>query len=72
MSIKDPYPWVLEGPGLEDRLRRLFQKASQVLSGTPNQRPKQPPVGTQYYDTSLKKPIWWDGAHWKDATGNMV
>lgn len=29
-------------------------------------------VGFQYYDTDLKKPIWFDGRNWKDATGTQV
>lgn len=29
-------------------------------------------VGTQIYDTTLKKPIWWDGSAWRDATGATV
>lgn len=29
-------------------------------------------VGFQYYDTDLKKPIWFDGRNWKDATGAQV
>jgi hypothetical protein len=26
-------------------------------------------VGQFYYDTSLNKPIWWNGTFWKDADG---
>lgn len=29
-------------------------------------------IGFQYYDTDLKKPIWFDGRNWKDATGTQV
>ena len=25
--------------------------------------------GYQYYDTTLNKPVWWNGSAWKDATG---
>lgn len=28
--------------------------------------------GFQYYDTTLKKPIWWTGDKWVDATGATV
>jgi hypothetical protein len=29
-------------------------------------------VGTGYFDTTLGKPIWWNGTVWKDATGTTV
>lgn len=35
-------------------------------------RPTNIKIGYQYYDTSLKKPIWWDGTKWTDATGAEV
>lgn len=28
--------------------------------------------GSGYYDTTLDKPIFWDGAAWRDVTGNVV
>ena len=28
--------------------------------------------GFQFFDTSLGKPIWWDGVNWVDAVGNRV
>lgn len=29
-------------------------------------------IGFQYYDTNLKKPIWFDGTVWRDAMGTQV
>lgn len=29
-------------------------------------------VGTQYFDVTLNKPIWWTGTKWVDATGTEV
>lgn len=29
-------------------------------------------IGFQYYDTDLKKPIWFDGTVWRDAIGTQV
>lgn len=29
-------------------------------------------LGNMSYDSTLKKPIWWDGTNWKDAAGNIV
>lgn len=38
-------------------------------SGTTTLRPSSPPEGFCYYDTTLGKPIWWNGTGWVDATG---
>lgn len=37
--------------------------------GTTAQRPNQPSLVQRYFDTSVGKPIWWNGSHWVDATG---
>lgn len=29
-------------------------------------------AGESYFDTTLNKPLWWDGAAWRDATGTTV
>ena len=29
-------------------------------------------VGLSMFDTTLGKPIWWDGSDWVDATGSVV
>lgn len=43
-------------------------------SGTTAQRPAPDvvQVGLPYWDTTLGKPIWWNGSVWKDATGATV
>jgi hypothetical protein len=39
--------------------------------GTTAQRPATNLfVGRQYLDTTLGKPIWWNGTNWSDAMGN--
>jgi hypothetical protein len=45
-----------------------------VRQGTTGQRPGAALLylGFQYYDTTLTKPIWWNGSAWKDATGGAV
>lgn len=35
-------------------------------------RPTAPITGAQIYDTTLGKPIWWNGSVWKDAAGTTV
>lgn len=49
-----------------------------VLSGTwfdswiTSNRPTNVLVGFQYFDTTVNKPIFWDGSKWIDATGATV
>lgn len=46
-----------------------------LVSGTTAERPNPGSgghVGFRYYDTTLGKPIWWNGGAWKDATGATV
>jgi hypothetical protein len=35
-------------------------------------RPSSPAEGAQWFDTTLGKPIWYDGSGWVDATGTSV
>lgn len=42
-------------------------------SGTTAQRPTSALyAGRQYYDTTLGKPIWWNGTAWKLADGTAA
>jgi hypothetical protein len=41
-------------------------------SGTTANRPTGVPVGYQYYDSTLSKPVWYNSAVWKDASGTTV
>lgn len=47
-----------------------------VLNGTTANRPTIPAgslrIGISYFDTTLNKPIWWNGSAWVDATGTTV
>lgn len=38
-------------------------------SGDSNNRPLKPYVGFQYFDTSIGKPLFWNGSNWVDALG---
>lgn len=43
------------------------------VSGTTAERPSSVfKVGYQYFDTTLKKPIWYSGTGWVDSTGTAV
>ncbi|MBM6670013.1 hypothetical protein H6B14_04415 [Phocaeicola coprophilus] len=43
-----------------------------AISGTTEDRPVKPKNGYQFFDSTLGKPIWWNGSNWIDATGNHV
>ena len=40
--------------------------------GATYKRPTLTEIGVPYYDTTLNKPIWWNGNNWIDATGATV
>lgn len=40
--------------------------------GITSSRPTDAVIGDQFYDTSLQKPIWFNGTLWKDASGTAV
>ena len=42
------------------------------FKGDSNNRPKYSYIGQQYFDTTLNKPIWWNGTNWIDSTGTTV
>lgn len=35
-------------------------------------RPSSPTGGQMFFDSTIGKPIWWNGSNWKDATGATV
>ena len=51
----------------------ILRKSRTISSGTTAQRPAfDLHVGQTYFDTTLSKPIWWDGSAWRDAAGTVV
>lgn len=55
-----------------DDLRTIVTELATPLNGTTAARPVVTLVGTEYFDTTLGLPIWWDGADWVNATGAVV
>ena len=41
-------------------------------SGATAARPSSPSTGQHFFDTTLIKPIWYNGTNWVDATGTTV
>lgn len=46
--------------------------ASQDSGATANRPTKNLWTGRPYFDTTLGRPIWWNGGYWIDAAGNSV
>jgi hypothetical protein len=60
-----------------NQIDSFTQSASIPASGTTADRPVasvQVPlqIGQYYYDTTLDRPIWWNGTVWKKADGTTV
>jgi hypothetical protein len=60
-----------------NQIDNFTQAAAIPLSGTTAQRPLQSvqaplATGQFYYDTTLDRPIWWNGTVWKKADGTTV
>ena len=46
---------------------------SPIRAGLPTtDRPQANEIGTATFDTTLNKPIWWNGTNWVDSTGQTV
>ena len=43
-----------------------------ILGGKSTDKPATPVTGMMYFDTTLNKPVWYNGSNWVDATGNKV
>lgn len=60
-AVPEWYNWMVSATNALNILR---------ASGTTAKRPvKSLFVGRTYFDTTLGKPIWYDGSGWVDATG---
>lgn len=70
---KPPAPW---HNWLFHRIYQSFLEIAQAAvwrrGGPTAQRPTNPRLYEQYFDTDLGRPIWWDGNKWVDASGQAV
>ena len=51
---------------------RIVLSGTWFDSGITSNRPTNVLVGFQYFDTTVNKPIFYDGSKWVDATGATV
>ncbi len=65
--------WVLVNDDATFVRDGVYKKVPYLDAGITTGRPTlNLSVGQQYFDTTLGKPIWWNGAAWVDATGIAV
>jgi len=50
----------------------IWHSGNQGGSGISSARPQNRTVGSMFFDTTLNKPIWWNGSNWVDSAGNVV
>ena len=50
----------------------VWEKFNLAKTGTTAQRPTGISTGFQFFDTTLSKPIWWNGTVWVDSIGVEV
>lgn len=77
-KVGDKYPIVRDGnvrkqtrAGLQEYVTGETLKTVRAGGSTAN-RPTSPATFATYFDTTLGKPIWYDGVNWVDATGATV
>ena len=70
-SVIEEYKW---GSQQVQNSSSIKKSRVAIESGTTTQRPvlNDMMVGFQYFDTTLNKPIYWNGTAWVDATGATV
>lgn len=57
---------------LFDRVLTDFLAIPYLNVGVTSQRPGNADNGFQFFDVTLRKPIWWNGSSWVDASGASV
>jgi hypothetical protein len=51
----------------------IFNVLLTPSAGTTTARPTTGlQIGQQYFDTTINRPIWWDGTNWINAAGTVV
>ena len=55
---------------IDSKYERLFLGLQTNNYGTT--RPNSPKTGQMFFDSTLSKPIWWNGTSWRDSTGTSV
>jgi len=64
----------LQGGTVNEYYHLTASEYSQLAgtTGTTALRPTVTKIGYYYFDTTLNKPIWWNGTAWTDSTGTVV
>lgn len=71
-SVNPSAGYIILNPGSGSLLDATYASIPIRIGGTTAQRPVTPPQFTEYFDTTLGKPVWYYGTLWKDASGATV
>lgn len=73
LTSTNVYPYHWEGCYWQGHFRG-WKSFALTTKGSTSERPSllSEDVGYMYYDTTLNKPIWFNGTDWVDATGTTV
>lgn len=63
---------ISDANGIELNKNGEYRKVQPIYSGATAQRPTDAVIGFQFFDTSINKPIWYNGTGWVDANGNII
>lgn len=58
--------------GISNEKITVIEKEKNILIGNSSQRPINPYPSMMWFDTSINKPIWYEGTNWRDASGNII
>jgi hypothetical protein len=78
--IKKVVPEILRSSAFSDRKitdtptddLAVVSRKYVTLNGPSSTRPTSSIVGQFYYDTTIGRPIWWDGTSFKNAVGSVT
>lgn len=64
--------WVRHSQTSQSLLHGSNSYVPLILEGPSSNRPQWKTIGMSFFDSTLGKPIWWNGLSWVDATGTVV
>lgn len=78
--IKKLVPEILQGSAFTDRKitdtpigsLQVVPRKYVTRNSTTALRPTSSVLGESYFDTTVNRPVWWNGTNYQDAAGNVV
>ena len=63
---------IIYNDGDKIKLYKAYKESlfSLIEYGSSSEKPLSPPVGSVFFNTTLSKPIWWNGSSWRNSDGS--